>query len=110
QLDREIAVSQAVEGGKLVIALGDARPATRNTVRGLDTRFFDSAVARIDPRRARGKRGGGLELVVAFKPGATPAQASASAHQGKDGLAYLTFDFPSFASAPADAPSTNPAR
>lgn len=99
QLDREVAASQAIEDGKLVLALGDARVVSRNSLRWLDTRFFDSSVARVDPRTARrgrkAKGPAGLHLVISFKDGTAAAEGQLSSAQGKDGLTYLTVDFPS---------------
>jgi hypothetical protein len=97
QLDREVAASQTIEGGKLYISLGQVRPVARNSLRWLDTRFFDSSVARIDPgagKRGKKKRGGGLTIAVSFKDGSAPVEGTMSSSQGKDGLTYLSFDFP----------------
>jgi hypothetical protein len=96
QLDRDVASSQAVVGGKLVISLPGARAASRNSLRWMDTRFFDSGVARIEARRAGRKRGqkAGIEIVVTFKDKVAPAEGSIASAQGKDGLTYLSLDFP----------------
>jgi hypothetical protein len=101
QLDRDVTASQAVVAGKLVISLPGARAASKNSIRWLDTRFFDSGVARIEARRAGRKKGvkAGLEIVVTFKDKVAPAEGSIASAQGKDGLTYLTLDFP-----PAPAP------
>jgi hypothetical protein len=110
QLDRGVEATQAVVGDKLVIGLGDAVLTTRNARRALDVRYFGSTAARVTPtigtpsgKKGR-RRGRALALEISFKDAGAASQASASQGQGKDGLAYLYFDFPS------GAPSKEPTR
>jgi hypothetical protein len=96
QLDRAVPHEQEVRGGELVIALGGARAASSNTVRFLDTRFFETPVERVAierGRRAGGRgRAGGLELVIRFKDPAEARAAAVDMAAARDGFTYLTVD------------------
>jgi hypothetical protein len=100
QADRDLTVSQAVDDGKLRIHLGDVKVANRNTMRRLETRFFDGHVTVIEPQMG-GKRGKkhkaprGLSLVVSFDKVENLKEGAFTQNKGKDGLSYLYFDFPS---------------
>ena len=101
QLTSDVGYTQRVENSTLIVSLEGARFGSRNAQRFLDTRFFDTAVARVDARRARrgkGKRrrraARGIELTVQFKNPADAAEASASmAKNEADGYTYLFLDF-----------------
>lgn len=99
QLTSEIAYTQRVEGDTLVVTLERARFGSSNARRFLDTRFFDTALARVDADRARrrgkrGRRARGVEVRVKFKNPADAAQASASMTTNEaDGYTYLFLDF-----------------
>lgn len=96
QLDRAVPHEQEVRGGELVIALGGARAASTNTVRFLDTRFFDTPVERVAIDRARRAGGKGraseLELVIRFKDPADARAAAVDMAAARDGFTYLTVD------------------
>lgn len=97
QLDRDVQPIQSIEDGRLLITLPGVVARRSNTVRALDTHFFDSTVARVEPRLGKlpkqPKSPRGLHLAIAFKDGSTPSEAGVSTTRGKDGLTYLWLDF-----------------
>jgi hypothetical protein len=98
QLTSDVGYTQRVDGDTLIVSLDDARFGARNARRFLDTRFFDTAVARVDADRARIKgkrrRARGIEVRIKFKNPADAGQASASmAANDADGYTYLFLDF-----------------
>lgn len=101
QLTSDVPYTQQVEGDTLVVSLESARFGSRNAMRFLDTRFFDTSIARVVARRARGKkRRRGIEIRIKFKNPADATQGVASmADSDSDGYTYLFLDF----SAPSGA-------
>jgi len=94
----QFSVAQRIEGGALVVSLDGIKRMARNTRRPLDTRFFDTPVARVEPRmvRARGKkrgaRAGGVEVRILFKKGTPPREAAVRTEKGPDGMFYAYVD------------------
>jgi hypothetical protein len=109
QLTSQVPYTQRVEGDTLIVNLESARFGSNNAQRFLDTRFFDTALARVDADRARKgrRRARGVDVRIKFKNPAGAAQASASMSQNDaDGYTYLFLDFPApsgSASSPGDA-------
>jgi hypothetical protein len=91
-------VSQHMEGNTLVVVLEGLKKQARNTRRPLDTRFFDTAIARISTKVVRAKRGkkGGVEVRIAFKDVKDAREGSVRTDKGADGMfyAYLSFGPP----------------
>lgn len=109
QLTSDVGYTQRVEGDTLIVGLEGARFGSRNARRFLDTRFFDTALARVDADRARRRKGRrrarGVEIRIKFKNPADAAQASASmATNQADGYTYLFLDFPPPSGAAETAP------
>jgi hypothetical protein len=88
-------VSQRMEGNTLVVTLEGLKKQARNTRRPLDTRFFDTAIARVSTKVVRAKRGkkGGVEVRIAFKDVKDAREGSLRTDKGADGqfYAYLSF-------------------
>jgi hypothetical protein len=112
----DFAYSQRVEGGTLVVHLDGVKRLARNVKRPLDTRFFDTPVARItvkkvSARRARkgqSARKAGVEVRIAFKNKADAREAAARTATEADGWFYLYLDLEGGGAAPADEPAANP--
>lgn len=97
QLTSEVPYEQRVEKGRLVVHLDGARLGNRNARRFLDTRFFDTALARIDADAVRRRRGrkAGVDLEIRFKSPADAAEAQASMTTSEiDGYTYLFLEIP----------------
>lgn len=92
QLTRQTSFDQKVEKGALVVTIDGAHLLERNTGRPLDTRFFDTPLARVVPKRFHRHHHSGVELTLAFKTPADAAQAQAHMDTGKDGMTYLFLD------------------
>jgi len=115
QAAQPFTVGQRVEGGALVVSLDGLTKLGRNTRRPLDTRFFDSPIARISTRTVRATRGkqahrAGVEVRVAFKQAGALGEAQVRTAQEPDGLyyAYLTFAATSSAPPSTSAPAAQP--
>ncbi len=82
-------VSQRVENGTVVVTLKGLRKLGHNTWRPIDTRFFDTPLARI----AAKKKGKAIEVRIAFKNAKDATQGSVRTATEADGMfyAYLTF-------------------
>jgi hypothetical protein len=73
----EFSASQRIEGGALVVSLEGIKRLKRNTRRPLDTRFFETPVARVTVKAVSARRGtkklaarkSGIEVRLAFKKG-----------------------------------------
>jgi len=97
--------SQHVEGNVLVVMLEGLKKQARNTRRPLDTRFFDTAVARVSTRVVKAKRArkgvpghaAGVEIRIAFKDAKDAHEAALRTDTGSDKLfyTYLTIAPPS---------------
>ena len=99
QLTSQVPYDQHVEGDTLIVTLAGARFGSANARRFLDTRFFDTALARVDADRARRKgkrkrRGRGVEIRIKFKnPGDTAGASASMTTSEADGYTYLFLDF-----------------
>jgi hypothetical protein len=82
-------VSQRVEGGAVVVTLGGISRLGHNTWRPIDTRFFETPIARITTKR----KGRVIEVRIAFKKGKRATQAAVRTATEADGMyyAYLSF-------------------
>jgi len=82
-------VSQKVENGSVVVTLSGLSKLGHNTWRPIDTRFFDTPLARVTAK----KKGKNIEVRVAFKNAKDAAQGSVRTSTEADGMyyAYLTF-------------------
>ena len=82
-------VNQRVDGSAVIVTLSGLSKLGHNTWRPIDTRFFETPIARIQAK----KKGKGIEVRVAFKNGNKAAQASVRSSTEADGMyyAYLTF-------------------
>jgi hypothetical protein len=97
-------VSQRLEGKTLVVLLEGLRRLDHNTRRPLDTRFFDTALARVKAKVVRAKRArkgvpghpAGVELRVTFKDAGDAREAMLRTDTAADGsfFAYLGFAAP----------------
>ncbi len=86
-------VAQHVQNGTLVIELNGLTQLGHNTWRQLDTRFFDTPVAKIVAARTGGKKGAHLEVRVTFKNPKDAKEAGVRTATEADGFfyAYLSF-------------------
>jgi hypothetical protein len=106
QLSTQGSYSQSVVGKELVVRVEDVRLGAYNQTRPLDTRFFQTPVARVVARRVakkgRGKNRtpGGVELRISFKDTRDVRASDAHIEAASDGYVYLYLDF-----GPATAPS-----
>ncbi|HEY5927460.1 MAG TPA: hypothetical protein VIV11_37505 [Kofleriaceae bacterium] len=82
-------VNQRVDGNAVIVTLSGLSKLGHNTWRPIDTRFFETPIARITAK----KKGKAVEVRVAFKAGSKAAQASVRSSTEADGMyyAYLTF-------------------
>ena len=87
--------SQHMEGTTLVVLLEGLSKQARNTRRPLDTRFFDTAIARVTTKVARRKKG--IEVRISFKDPKDAREGSLRSDKGADGMfyAFLSFGPPS---------------
>lgn len=79
-------ITQHVEGATLVIELAGIDRLGQNTWRPIDTRFFDTPVAQIVAKRARGRRG--YEVAITFKSAKDAREASVRTATEADGYYY----------------------
>lgn len=101
QLTRDVTLSQRVEKGVLIVTLEGARFRRRNTLRKLDTRYFDTAIDWVDARRVRARRArkgrsarkSGIEVHIAFKNAADAREGKVSRALMKDKFQYVFLDF-----------------
>lgn len=104
-------VSQRLEGSTLVVLLEGLKSQARNTRRPLDTRFFETSLARVTTRKVGAKRArkgaaghpAGIEVRITFKDARDAREGSFRSDTGSDKMfyAYLGFGAPS---APSAAP------
>ena len=82
-------VNQRVDGGAVVVTLSGLSKLGHNTWRPIDTRFFDTPIARVSAK----KKGKGIEVRIAFKNAKEAAQGSLKTATEADGMysAYLSF-------------------
>lgn len=93
-------VSQKVEGGVLVVTLNGLTKLGHNTWRPIDTRFFDTSVARVTAK----KKGKAIEVRIAFKNAKDAAQGSVRTATEPDGLYYVYLSFAGGSSAAEPTP------
>lgn len=101
QMCGEMQYIQQVDGNKLVVTVEGAKFLTRNAARRLDTRYFDTSILSVVPRRqsrrrARRNRPGrvaGVRITISFKNSSDAREAQASMSAGEDGYTYLFLDF-----------------
>jgi hypothetical protein len=88
-------VTQHVDNGVLVVSLTGLTHLGHNTWRQLDTRFFETPIARIVARQVGASKGhkAGIELRITFKNAKDAKEASLRTATESDGYfyAYLTF-------------------
>lgn len=110
-------VSQRVEGKVLVVLLEGLKAQDRQTRRPLDTRFFETSVARVTARKVgarrarKGKPGhaAGIEVRIAFKDARDVREAAVRSDTGTDKLFYAHLAFaPPANAAQAPEPETGP--
>jgi hypothetical protein len=82
-------VTQRVDGSTVVVTLNGLSKLGHNTWRPIDTRFFDTPIARITAK----KKGRNIEVRIAFKNGKAASQGSLRTETEADGMfyAYLSF-------------------
>jgi hypothetical protein len=94
------AASQRLEGSTLVVEIEGLKRMATNTRRPLDTRFFESSVARVTARavRARKKtrkapaRKGGIEVRITFKNAADAREGNLRQETAPDGTFVIYLD------------------
>lgn len=96
-------VSQRLDGGVLVVTLNGVSRLGANTSRPIDTRFFETALARITAR----KKGRGIEVRVAFKNPKEATQGTVRTSVDTDGTYFVHLTFPG--AAPAATEVSKPA-
>jgi AMIN domain len=92
-------VSQKVENGSVVVTLSGLTKLGHNTWRPIDTRFFDTPIARVTAK----KKGKGIEVRIAFKNAKEAAQGSVRTAAEADGMYYA---YVSFAGGGSAAPTS----
>jgi hypothetical protein len=82
-------VTQRVDGSTLVVSLSGVTRLAGNTWRPIDTRFFETSLAKIVAK----KKGKGVEVRISFKNAKDAGQGSVRTATEADGLyyAYLSF-------------------
>jgi hypothetical protein len=102
-------VSQRLEGSTLVVLLEGLRSQARNTRRPLDTRFFETSLARVTTRKVGAKRArkgvagrpAGIEVRIVFKDARDAREGSLRTDTGSDKMFYAYLGF-----GPSSAPAT----
>jgi hypothetical protein len=82
-------VSQKVDNGAVVVTLNGLTKLGHNTWRPIDTRFFDTPIARVSAK----KKGKGIEVRVAFKDAKQAAQGTVRTATEADGMYYVHVTF-----------------
>lgn len=109
-------VHQRVEGKTLIVVLEGLRSQARNTRRPLDTRFFESSIARVTTRRVGAKRArkgaaghpAGIEVRITFKDARDVREGTFRTDTGADKMFYAYLGFgPGSAPAAATQPSSS---
>jgi hypothetical protein len=91
-------VAQRVERGEVVLVLEGLHRLAHNTWRELDTRYFDTPIARVrarpvGARSGKGAHKAGVEVRIAFKRAKDVHEASARTATEGDGMFYAYLDF-----------------
>jgi hypothetical protein len=111
QAPTEFTYEQRIEGNLLIVRLDGIKRLARNVRRPLETRYFDTSVARVKvvkvgkrkARKGRPARKAGVEVQIRFKNKADLREAIARTATEADGYFYLYLEFPE-GSAPASQP------
>lgn len=82
-------VSQKVANGQVVVLLDGLRRQIKNARRPLDTRFFDTPIARVTARPVHKA----IEVRIAFKSAKDAHEATVRTATGPDGNYYAYLDF-----------------
>ncbi|MBV8757698.1 MAG: hypothetical protein JO257_10495 [Deltaproteobacteria bacterium] len=82
-------VAQRVDKGAVVVTLTGVTRLGANTWRPIDTRFFDTPLARVSATR----KGKGIEVRIAFKNGKDAKEAAVRSATEADGMYYAYLDF-----------------
>jgi hypothetical protein len=90
-------VSQRMDGSTLVVSLSGVTRLGSNTWRPIDTRYFETTLARISAK----KKGRGIEVRIAFKNPKDAGQGSVSSKTEADGMYYQYLSFTGTAPPPA---------
>ncbi len=101
QLGREVEYEQRVEGNVLLVTVVGVKNRSRNTLRRIDTHYFDTAIKEIRAKRVHKRRAhkdrpaqkAGVVLAITFKNPVDASQAQASLTKEEDGYYYLFLDF-----------------
>jgi hypothetical protein len=108
-------VTQRVDGKTLIVVLEGLRSQARNTRRPLDTRFFESSIARVTTRKVGAKRArkgaaghpAGIEVRITFKDARDVREGSFRTDTGADKMFYAYLGFgPGSEPAAATAPTS----
>jgi hypothetical protein len=94
------AASQRLEGATLVVDIEGLSRMAPNTRRPLETRFFDTPIARVTVRAVKARRGSkkvearkaGIEVRIAFKEGAKAREGSLRSDAGAEGAYTVHLD------------------
>ncbi|MBP6634191.1 MAG: hypothetical protein KBG28_29490 [Kofleriaceae bacterium] len=95
-------VTQRLDGSTLVVQLTGLGKLVRGVRRPVDTRFFDSPLARIAARVVRAQKArkgrpghaGGVEVRIQFKNGKDTREGTVRTATEADGLFYVYLSFP----------------
>ena len=98
-------VSQRIDGGTVVVTLKGLTKLGHNTWRPIDTRFFDTPIARI----AAKKKGRAIEVRITFKDAKDAAQGTVRTATEADGMFYAYLTFAGGSDAASDGTSDEPA-
>ncbi|HTJ44741.1 MAG TPA: hypothetical protein VL463_21695, partial [Kofleriaceae bacterium] len=90
QAPAQFTVTQHVEKGMVVVTLSGLRRQVKNARRPLDTRYFDTSIARVTAR-PRGSKG--IEVRIAFKSPKDAHEAQVRTATEPDGMFYAYLDF-----------------
>jgi hypothetical protein len=82
-------VAQHVDKGVLIVTLTGVSRLGQNTWRPIDTRFFETPLAKITAV----KKGRGIEIRIAFKDSKTAKEAAVHSASEADGMYYAYLDF-----------------
>jgi hypothetical protein len=94
-------VSQRVEGKTLIVVLEGLKSQARNTRRPLDTRFFESSIARVTTRKVGARRArkgvaghpAGIEVRITFKDARDLREGNLRTDTGADKMFYAYLGF-----------------
>jgi len=96
-------VSQRVDGNALVVSLSGVSKLGGNTWRYIDTRFFETSLSKVVPK----KKGKGIEIRISFKNAKDVGQGSVRTATEADGFYYAYLSF-SGTGTPTEAPAATP--